>query len=337
LAVDARDHCRDERPKVRDILSGLDVTLIRRNLASKDTMHRAMDAVGGLYIVREPADQQELRSEVLAREIRALELPPGADAEWVRGLPLEFLIVPYTHSVDFLGSLRRLRGLHLGSWTGQLRFELLPFLEWFDTTEPEREQLEPLLNNANEHLHHLGVGRYPFADATPLGGLRHLTHVALGHSRRLVRVSGVGHLPQLRHLVLYACPRLESLAEVEEAPGIKHIEIERCNRITDLSPLAGLVQLRSVKIEMSTPPTLAPLIGHSSLAYIWLVSTKLPAAEFVEPLLESPRLRFLAAGRSCWLRRDDRWEHVPNIYAATHEEGVLHEGLVDEYHRAAAW
>jgi hypothetical protein len=327
----------DEGSEARELLSGMSGTLIRRRLSAKDTMHRAMDAVGGLYVAGEPADPQDLRIEVLARGIRALEIPPGVDAEWVRGLPLEFLVVHSSDSVEFIGTLQRLRGLRLASWTGQLRFDGLPALEWFDTAEPERGQLEPLLKGDNEHLHHLGVGRYPFTDTTPLANLKHLTHAALGDSRRLVSVTGLDRLRQLRHLVLYVCPRLESLAGVEEAPGLTHIEIENCNRITDLSPLARLVHLRSVKIEARKPPSLASLIGHPGLEYIWIVSTKRPAPGLIEPLLESPRLRFLAAGRSCWLRRDGGWEHVPNIYAATPDQGVLHETLVDEYHRAAAW
>jgi hypothetical protein len=313
------------------------MALIRLDLPSKDSMNRAMDLVGGLYAVQEPADPRELRAEVLARGIRALQVPPGADLGWANGLPLEFLIVPLAGSVEVVGTLQRLRGLHLGSWTGPLPFGALPSLEWFDTQEPERGQIDPLLELSSERLHHLSVGRYPFADTTPLRALQHLTHVALGDSRRLRSVDGLGHLRHLRHIVLYRCPGLESLAGLEAVPGLRHIEIENCSRITDLSPLADLTDLRSVKLELRTIPSLAPLIGHPGLEFVWLVSTKRPDAQVVEPLLQSPRLRFLAAGRSCWLRTEGAWKAIPNIYAATRGEAVLHEGFVDEYHHSAMW
>jgi len=311
--------------------------LARRELPSQDTMHRAMNAVGGLFIVPASADPQDVRTEVLARGIRALEVLSGASIEFVRGLPLEFLMVSDAGSVDPISTLQGLRGLHLGSWRGTVAFDALPLLEWFGTTEIERGQLEPLLENGGKRLHHLAAGRYRFADTAPLHSLTHLTHLAIGDSRALASLDGLDDLRRLQHLSLYICPKLESLSGVQAVVGLRHIEIESCNRITDLSPLCSLPQLCSVKIELRKPPTLAPLARHPSLEFLWVVSTKVPAADQVEQLLESPRLRFLAAGRRCWLREDSEWQHVPNIYDMAHRQSLLHDRLINQWNAVAAW
>ena len=66
--------------------------LNRRVLQSNDTMHRAIEAVGGLYIVPAMVNPREVRSEIIARDIKALEIQ-GRNLEFIRSLPLEFLMV----------------------------------------------------------------------------------------------------------------------------------------------------------------------------------------------------------------------------------------------------
>lgn len=310
--------------------------LSRRDLPSRDTMHLAMNAAGGLYVVPASADSAQVRAEVLARGIRALEVEAGTSIEFVRSLPIEFLIVSDTDSAEPVGTLPGLRGLHLGWWGGELDFDALPNLEWFGTTEIQQGQLEPLSRRERPRLHHLAVGQYRFADVSPLRRLVHLTHVAIGDSRVFSRLDGLGGLSRLQHFSLYRCPKLESLAGVEEATGLEHLELESCNRITDLSPLARL-RLRSVRIEMRTPPSLEGLVGHPSLEYLWIVTTRRPATEVVEQLLQSPRLRFVAVGKSCWLRAEGVWEHIPTIYAMSSTQNGVHQRALSEWNACAAW
>lgn len=310
--------------------------LSRRALQSNDTMHRAIEGVGGLHVVPAAADPERVRREVLARGIHALEVQ-SRDLEVVRGLPLEFLIALDVDSVEPLATLEGLRGLHVQAWTGGLDFDALPRLEWFGATEIERGQLDPLLERDREELHHLSVGRYPYADATPLHPLAHLTHVAIGDSRAFTSPRSLGALTRLRHLSVYRCPKLESLAGVETASGLQHVDLQTCNRVTDLSPLARLEGLRSVQIETRNPPSLTPLIGHPTLEYLWIVSSKRPPPDVVDALLRSPRLRFLHAGRSAWLRPDGEWESIPDIYAMTGSQRATHERMTQERSDLAAW
>lgn len=310
--------------------------LDRRPLHSTDTMHRAIEAAGGLYVVPAGADGHEVRAEVAVRGIRALELQ-GRNLDVVRGLPIEFLLAEGADSAEPVETLEALRGLHLGAWTGRLDFDALPQLEWFGTTEVEPGQLEPLLERDRPALHHLRVGRYRFADATPVRSLTHLTHLLIGDSRAFTSLQGVEALPGLRHLGLYLCPKLDSLAGLEGAPALEHVDLQTCNRITDLTPLARLAGLRSVQIEMRAPPSLAPLVDHPALEYVWIVSAKRPEPEVVDALLRSPRLRFLATGRGWWLRPDDEWEHIPDIYAMTERQDALYDRVMNERVQVAAW
>lgn len=77
--------------------------LSRRVSPSNDSMHRAIDAVGGLHVVPAAADPVKVRREVLARGIHLLEVQ-GRDLEVVRGLPLEFLIALDVDSVEPLAT-----------------------------------------------------------------------------------------------------------------------------------------------------------------------------------------------------------------------------------------
>jgi hypothetical protein len=310
--------------------------LNRRVLQSTDTMHRAIEAAGGLHVAPAVADPMEVRREVLARGIRALEVQ-GRDIEVVRDLPLDFLVTFDVDAVEPITTLQGLRGLHIDSWTGHLDFDDLQRLEWFTTTEIAPNQLDPLLERDRPTLHHLWVGRYRFADVTPLTTLKHLTRLAIGDSRSFTSLQGLAALPALQHFHAYLCPKLASLDGVEAAVGLRHVCLETCNRITDLAPLAHLEGLRSVQIEMRVPPALTPLVGHPALEYLWIVSAKRPEPDVVDALLRAPRLRFLAAGRSAWLRCDGSWERVPDIYAMTERQRAMHEQVTDERVGVAAW
>jgi hypothetical protein len=310
--------------------------LNRRVLQSTDTMHGAVESAGGLYMVPAGADAQEVRREVIARGLCALEVH-GRDIEVVRDLPLDFLVTFDVDSVESITTLRGLRGLHVDSWAGHLDFDALPRLEWFAATELVRGQLDGLLERERQKLHHLWVGRYRFADATPLAALTRLTHLAIGDSRSFTSPRGLEALSGLQHFHAYLCPKLASLDGVEAAVGLRHVCLETCNRITDLAPLARLEGLRSVQLDMRVPPALSPLIGHPALEYLCIVSAKRPEPDIVDGLLRSPRLRFLTAGRSAWLRTDGRWEHIADIYAMTERQSAMHEQVRDERVGLAAY
>jgi hypothetical protein len=167
--------------------------------------------------------------------------------------------------------------------------------------------------------------------------MKGLTHLAIGDSRFFTSLAGLKDLGALRYLSLYMCPQLESLTGVERAADLQHIEIDRCNRVTDLSPLAQVTRLRSVRIEMREPPTLGPLLKHPHIEYIWIVSAKRPAPQLIGELFESTPLRFVAAGRSCWIRDTAHWYHIPDTYAMTDRQQMVREHLLNEWHTVAAW
>ena len=80
-----------------------------------------------------------------------------------------------------------------------------------------------------------------------------------------------------------------------------------------------------------------PLVGHPGLEYLWIVTTRRPAPGMVEELLTSPRLRFVAVGKSCWIRDESEWDHVPDIYAMSSAQSGVHQQLVVEWNASAAW
>jgi hypothetical protein len=311
--------------------------LTRRGLQGKDSRFAAIEAVGGLFVVPPEADPALVRRAVLEDGIRALEVQ-ARDLDFLTQLPLEFLSLNVAlPRIEPVNSLGRLRGLVLDAWTGDLDFTALPDLEWFGATKVERGQLDGLFEQGHERLHHLGIGKYRETDLSPLSDLTALTHLSVGDSRALARVTGIDALPRLRHFDVYSCRALATLSGIEAATSLQHVELSRCNGIDRLEDVAALPDLRSLHIEMDRPPPLAALVGHPTLEYVWVVSARKPAAEEVSRLLENPPLRFLAAARAVWMRGNKGWLHVPDIYAMTDDEAAVHERHMRERDAFAVW
>lgn len=313
------------------------MVLTRRILEGRAAMFAAIEAVGGLFIVPPETDPDLVRQAVLADGIRALEVQTR-DLDFLSGLPLEFLhlnvAMPRIGPVNSLG---RLRGLVLDAWEGDLDFGELPNLEWFGVTEVERGQLDELFEHGHQRLHHLAIGKYRERDLCPLSTLAMLTHLSVGDSRALTRVTGIETLPRLRYVDLYSCPGLATLSGIEAATSLQHVELSRCNKINRLNDVAALPDLRSLQIEMSRPPPLIPIIGHPTLQYLWLVGGRKPVADDILRLLDNPPLRFLASSRSHWIRASTGWVHIPDIYAMNADESALHERHMRERDAFALW
>jgi hypothetical protein len=311
--------------------------LTRRVLQGKDSRFAAIEAVGGLFIVPPEADPALVRRTVLDDGIRALEVQ-AHDLDFLTGLPLEFLSLNVAMPrIEPVNSLGRLRGLGLNAWTGDLDFRALPNLEWLEASELERGQLKGLFEQGHGRLHHLGIGKYRETDLSPLRALSALTHLSVGNSRALARLTGIEALPRLRHFDVYSCRVLASLSGIEAATSLQHVELTRCNGIDRLDDVATLPDLRSLQIEMDRPPPLAPLVSHPSLEYLWLVGGRKPAVEDISRLLENPPLRFLSSSRSLWMRVSTGWLNIPDIYAMTEEESATHERRLRERDTFALW
>jgi hypothetical protein len=311
--------------------------LTKRVLQGKDSRFAAIEAVDGLFIVPPEANPAFVRRAVLEDGIRALEVQ-AHDLDFLTGLPLEFLSLNVAMPrIEPVNSLGRLRGLGLDAWTGDLDFGALPDLEWFEASEVERGQLKGLFEQGHNRLHHLAIGKYRDADLSPLSALTALTHLSVGDSRALARVTGIETLPRLRYFDVYSCRALATLSGIEAATSLQHVELSRCNRIDRLEDVAALPDLRSLQIEMDRPPPLAPLVGHPTLEYLWLVGGRKPADEDVSRLLTNPPLRFLDTSRSLWMRVSTGWLNIPDIYAMTEEQSAIHDQRLRERDTFALW
>lgn len=307
--------------------------LPRRMLQGVDTRFAAIEAVGGLYIAAEDGDRDQFRRAVLDGEVRAIEVQTR-DLSWLVGLPLDFLVlnVP-APDIAPVGTLPTLRGLTLDSWHGDLDFAQLPNLEWFSVVELGPGQLDGLYRLGHSTVSTLSIGRYRESDVTALAGLGRLKSLTIVDSRALTSLEGIEALTNLRVLDLSICPQLSGLNAIHGAAALQAVTLETCNRVSDLHPLALLPDLRVVQIEMRTLPGMGPLAGHPSLEFVWLIGGR-PTPEDVEALLADSQLKMVNAGREVWMRRNNGWTHVPDLYAMAPPDDEHHTRLVAEL---SAW
>lgn len=309
------------------------MTLLRRELVGSDSRWAAVNAAGGLFVADRDVDLDTVRGQVLDGRVRALEVH-AADLDSLQGLPLEYLfVVGVAADAAVVNTMTNLRGLSLDRLTGSLSLSRLPNLEWFGIVESAAGQLEQLLRDGHSRLRWLSVGKYREPSLSALAGLPQLTHLSVINSRSLASLAGIGRLPRLRALELAICPKLDALDGIDRTPTLQKLVLDTCNRIENLDPLASVAHLRVLQIEMRSPPSLGPLVGHSTLEFVWLVGGKRPAGE-IETLLENPRLRMVNVRRATWMRTDDEWIHFDNVYAMTGSQLHLYEELIDEVNRA---
>jgi hypothetical protein len=120
------------------------------------------------------------------------------------------------------------------------------------------------------------------------------------------------------------CPGLATLDGIEAAKALQAVTLETCNRVDDLGPLADLPDLRVVQVEMRSTPSVAPLAGHPSLEYLWVIGRK-PPSDQIEALLETTSLRMIMMGRATWLRLPTGWKHFEDSYTMSEDELQLRE------------
>ena len=303
-----------------------------RLLQGIDGRWDAIGAAGGLYVADPSAAPEALRQEVIGGNVRALEVHAD-DLTWLEGLPLEF-VVAHGGLVDItpIRTLRSLRGLSVDAWVGDLDLSHFPLLRWFGVSEVEKGQLDRLYETGHPTLEMLEVGKYREADLTSLSRLTRLQDLSIVDSRSLASLSGIGALPNLRLLDLHTCPQLATVEGIQSATMLRAIVLTTCNRIEDLAPVRSLPDLKVVQIEMRHPPSLQPLVGHDSVEFVWVIGGKPPPGE-IELLSESPAMRMVNSNRASWMRADDGWIHVDNIYAMTTEQLELHETLLADLNR----
>ena len=296
----------------------------RRALQGFDPRWEDIDQMGGLYIVPPDMSVEEIQLELGGGAVRAVEMH-GGDLASLADFPVEYLFTTWPN-VDAapINRMTRLRGLSLDSWGGDLLVSRLRHLEWFGVVEVEHGQLDELFDNGHPTMRWFSAGKYREPDISPLERLVGLTSLAVVDSRKLTTLEGLGALSRLASLDLTMCPKLASLDGIEAATALQAVTLETCNRVDDLGPLANLPDLRVVQIEMRSTPSVAPLAGHPSLEYLWVIGRKPPSGE-IEALLETTSLRMINAGRATWLRLPTGWKHFDDIYAMSEDELELRE------------
>jgi hypothetical protein len=309
-----------------------------RPLQGFDSRHEPTHAVGGLFVADPDASPEALRAAIVARGVRALDVPARVtDLSFLEGLDLEFLMVGATDvDVAPLHTCPSLRSLGLDSWTGVLDPTRLPRLEWLSVTEVEPGQLDQLTGPGHTRLHHLSVGQYREPDLAPLATLPRLVHLEIVDSRSLTSLAGASELPALRKLDLVACPALEALDGLQDASVLTSLSLDSCRGIDDLAVVADLPRLRALKLDLRSPPPLAPLSGHPGLEYVWLIGGRRPAPELLA-LLDNPAAVLVQSSRALWMRTDEGWEHVTNIYAMSPEQEERYERLQTALWELMAW
>lgn len=312
--------------------------LHRRPLQGFDTRHGPIAAAGGLFVADPEADPEALRAEIAGRDVRALAVPPAiADLSFLAGLAIEFLTVGATNvDVAPLATCRSLRALGLDSWQGTLHVAGLPDLEWFAVTEIEPGQLEQVTGPGHARLHHVSVGRYRHRDLEPLTSLPRLVHLDLVDARSLSSLLAVADLPALRRLDLTACRDLRTLDGLEGASELESLTLEDTNGVQDLQVLAELPKLQALKLDSRTPPSVTPLVGHPSLAHVWLVGGTRPDSELTA-LLDNAAMTTMQSSRRAWMRTDGGWEHVTNLYDMPPEQLERYEHLHEARWSVMAW
>ena len=261
--------------------------------------------------------------------MRAIEVQTR-ELSWLEGLPLDFLVLNVTApDIAPVNTLPTLRGLTVDSWQGDLAFALLPNLEWFGVVEAEPGQLDGLYRLNHSTISMLSIGRYREGELTALAGLGRLKSLSIVDSRSLTSLEGIEALTDLRVLDLSMCRKLPGLAAMDGAAALQAVTLDTCNHVGDLHQLALLPDLRVVQIEMRTLPGLGPLAGHPTLEFVWLIGGR-PTPGDVEALLADSALKMVKANRAVWMRGNDGWRHVPDMYAMAADEDEHHTRLVAE-------
>jgi hypothetical protein len=297
-----------------------------RQVEGRGSQLDAIRAFGGLLVVPADVDPEALGRAVVEEGARAIELH-SADLALVAGLPIAVLrVASVTPDVAGLGELPTLRGLSLDAWRGHLDLGALPNLEWLGVTEMAPDQVGSF-EVTHDRLRVLSIGRYRSTDLHPLAGLSRLESLSISDSCSLASLDGVGAFPALAALELAVCPQLATLDGIAAASALQSVVLETCNRVDDLAPLARLSDLRVVQVEMRSPPTLRPLVGHGALEFVWLIGAKRPADE-IEALLENRGLRLVNVNRATWMRTAGGWLHIDSIYGMTPDQLDTYQRLV---------
>ena len=194
-------------------------------------------------------------------------------------------------------------------------------------TELQGGQLDGLMRRGHGRLSTLSLGRFRDPDLGGLSRLRGLRVLSIADSRALVSLGGIEQLTELRVLDLAICPNLAGLTGVEGATRLNAVTVESCNRVDDLGPLHDLPRLRLVQVEMRSPPSLTPLVGHGALEFVWLIGGSRPLDEIMA-LLETPELRMVNAGRRSWMRIGGEWVQVDDIYAMSPDQTTQYQELL---------
>lgn len=282
--------------------------LVQRDLILTMSSHRAIADAGGLWAVphwkmsrdERLARRDEIIAEIQERHVRALEADI-VDEALVEAVPdLEFLSVGRV-DVDPRVVVRfgRLRSLGVAGIKGALDFRDLPDLEWLGINECEPGNLDGLIGG-HPRLRSLGVGRYPFADLTPLGRLN-LRRLSVGNSRHLTSLHGAASLaPTLEGLDLWMLPALGSLDGIEALTNLEVLELDGLRQITTLDWVQRLPRLRLLNVfDLKNVESLRPLAGHPSLEFVTFGRTK--DLDLV-PLESIPNLKLILTGSYRWNR-----------------------------------
>lgn len=293
--------------------------LVQRDLILTMSSHRAIAEAGGRWAVpswkmsrdERLARHDEIIAEIRERQVRALQTDIVDDA-LVEAVPdLEFLSVGRV-DVDPRVVVRfgRLRSLSVAALKGPLDFRELPELEWLGIDECEPGNLDGLLAG-HRRLWSLRVGRYPFADLTPLGRLR-LRRLSIGNSRRLTSLEGAAALaPTLEGLDLWMLPALASLDGIEGLTNLEVLELSNLRRITTLDWVQRLPRLRLLNVfDLKNVESLGPLAGHPSLEFVTFGRTK---DLDLEPLASIPNLRLMHTGSYRWNRDVHDFPHMDDF------------------------
>jgi hypothetical protein len=168
-------------------------------------------------------------------------------------------------SLEFLGSLPKLRRLLLSDWKKEDplpdQCQQLRSVAFLDCS---LKSLAPL-----RHLGQLDeVCAWEcrsLADITPLEGLRGLRMLHLGDCGQIKDLSVLSSLPQLAWFRVPPQTSQEAFAKlVAEHPGLDILEMSGCTLIKDLSPLRSLRRLRGLAL-LSTHAPLDPVQELKSL------------------------------------------------------------------------
>lgn len=276
-----------------------------------------MAEVGGLWAVphwqmsrqERLSRHDEIIDEIRQRGVRALETDI-VDEALVEAVPdLEFLSAGIPDG-RLVAKFRRLRLLGLDSFEGSLDFRDLPRLEWLGIRECEPGNLDGLLAG-HPKVHGLAVGRYPFADLTPLARL-HLGRLSIGAGRRLSSLEGAASLAAtLTSLDLYSLPSLASLDGIEALENLEVLELGGLRHITTLDWVRRLPRLRLLNVfDLKNVEGLGPLAGHPGLEFVIFGRTK---DLDLEPLADIPNLRLMHTGSYRWNRDRHAFPYLSDL------------------------